>query len=245
VARVSATEPTWSGVTFDLWYTLVYQTPAGRARYERRRRAVWEAPLTRAGLLPAGATAAVVALEQAAKRAELTGEAWTIAHQARWLTRLTGVRIDPEPIAVGIRRALRSASIAVAPGAPPMLDRLARAGIPCAVVSNVLLEPPVAMHDLLHRLALDRWFTALLFSSEIGHAKPSPAPFTAALSALGTPPAKTLHVGDLSTDVLGARRAGLRAALFRGLERWAPTPSVHLPAVPRGTKVYRRWSSFP
>jgi len=44
--------------------------------------------------------------------------------------------------------------------------------------------------------------------------KPNPAMFEAALALLGTPPARTLMIGDrLDTDIFGAARVGLRTAL--------------------------------
>jgi putative hydrolase of the HAD superfamily len=46
----------------------------------------------------------------------------------------------------------------------------------------------------------------------VGHAKPRPEPFHAALAALGVDAADALHVGDIErTDVRGALGVGMRA----------------------------------
>ena len=59
-----------------------------------------------------------------------------------------------------------------------------------------------------------RWhLDAVLVSDAIGYRKPRPEIFTAALSALGTAPEETLHVGDsLRADVAGAAALGIRTA---------------------------------
>jgi putative hydrolase of the HAD superfamily len=55
-------------------------------------------------------------------------------------------------------------------------------------------------------------FDVVVVSGEVGVAKPSAEIFAVALDALSVPPARAWHVGDnLSTDVAGARAAGLTA----------------------------------
>jgi putative hydrolase of the HAD superfamily len=52
--------------------------------------------------------------------------------------------------------------------------------------------------------------TAVLDSTVVRVAKPDPRIFELALAAVGTPPARTVHVGDtLTYDVAGARAAGI------------------------------------
>jgi putative hydrolase of the HAD superfamily len=54
------------------------------------------------------------------------------------------------------------------------------------------------------------------FSDEVGVPKPDAAIFRAALDALGVPPEKALHVGDLRrTDVAGARDLAMRSVRIR------------------------------
>jgi HAD superfamily hydrolase (TIGR01509 family) len=61
-------------------------------------------------------------------------------------------------------------------------------------------------------------FSGWGFSDEVGHYKPSPQIFEAALGALGARPEEAIHVGDLRrTDVAGAAELGMRTARYRGL----------------------------
>ncbi len=51
---------------------------------------------------------------------------------------------------------------------------------------------------------------AVIDSAVVGVAKPNPRIFELALAAVGTPPARTVHVGDtLTYDLAGARAAGI------------------------------------
>ena len=93
----------------------------------------------------------------------------------------------------------------------PTLDRLSRAGIPCAVVSNWDSRLPI----LLEQLGLLRYFAFVLTSAEIGCAKPDPRIFEAAAARLHVAPHRTLHIGDSAVDdAAGAHGAGLRPVLI-------------------------------
>lgn len=90
------------------------------------------------------------------------------------------------------------------PGALAALEKLA-ARYPLAAVSNGNAD--------LARIGLDQHFRFSLSAGEHGAAKPDPGIFLAACKRLGIDAGEVLHVGDdPHTDVLGARRAGLRAA---------------------------------
>jgi FMN phosphatase YigB (HAD superfamily) len=56
-------------------------------------------------------------------------------------------------------------------------------------------------------------FAATVYSMDLGHAKPRPEPFRAAVDALGVTSSRdVIHVGDNErTDVGGALASGLRA----------------------------------
>lgn len=79
----------------------------------------------------------------------------------------------------------------------------------------------------LARIGLDRHFHGAVFAREVGCAKPDPRIFAHALALLDLPPAEVWHVGDDPLlDVVGARRAGLRAVwLNRDDRRW-PHPEL-------------------
>jgi putative hydrolase of the HAD superfamily len=88
------------------------------------------------------------------------------------------------------------------PDALPALQILA-AHYPMASVSNGNAD--------LKRIGLDRYFKLTLSASDYGAAKPDPGIYLEACRRLGVAPEEVLHVGDdPHTDVIGARRAGLR-----------------------------------
>ena len=97
------------------------------------------------------------------------------------------------------------------------------AGIPLAVVSNadgtvdrVLAEAGVCQVGEGAGVPV----VVIVDSGVLGVAKPDPGTFAPALEALGTDPARTLHVGDsVHYDIRGARAAGMPAVHFdpRGL----------------------------
>lgn len=92
------------------------------------------------------------------------------------------------------------------------------AGIPMAIVSNA----DGTAHEMLARAGVCQLgdgpnvpVVAVVDSGALGVAKPDPATFAPALEALGTDPARTLHVGDsVHYDVRGAQAAGMAAAHF-------------------------------
>ncbi len=84
-------------------------------------------------------------------------------------------------------------------------------GVPIVVVSN----SEGMLEVLFEKLGILSCFDAVFDSSRLGFEKPDPRIFEAALAAYGTPPGEALHLGDTyATDILGARRAGMRAALI-------------------------------
>lgn len=73
------------------------------------------------------------------------------------------------------------------------------------------------------RLPLGRYFRFAIRAESVGHSKPDPRHFAAALRAGEAEPAQTLHVGDHHEhDVQGARGAGMRAAWFNPAGRAWP-----------------------
>jgi putative hydrolase of the HAD superfamily len=90
----------------------------------------------------------------------------------------------------------------------PALDALRARGLRTAVVSNFDGRLP----GLLDALGLARAMDAIVWSSDVGAAKPAAAIFIDAVQRLAVAPHEACHVGDdLEIDVGGARRAGLRA----------------------------------
>jgi putative hydrolase of the HAD superfamily len=71
------------------------------------------------------------------------------------------------------------------------------------------------LETLLNEVGVLRVVDMVVDSGVVGVEKPDPRIFQFALDRFGIPAARALHLGDIYvTDVLGARGAGLRAALI-------------------------------
>ncbi|MFZ5623194.1 MAG: HAD family hydrolase [Gemmatimonadota bacterium] len=91
------------------------------------------------------------------------------------------------------------------------LDRMAAHGLRLGVVSN----SDGRVESALEAAKLRHHFEVVVDSLLVGFEKPDPRIFTPALERLGVAPDEALYVGDLyEIDVIGARRAGLDAALL-------------------------------
>jgi putative hydrolase of the HAD superfamily len=97
-------------------------------------------------------------------------------------------------------------------GARVSLTRLREQGVALALLSNTMRTPGVVLRKVLDRYGLLDCFAHTTFSDEVGVRKPDPQIFALTLRALQVDPADAVHVGDDPIlDVLGARKAGLRA----------------------------------
>jgi HAD superfamily hydrolase (TIGR01509 family) len=98
----------------------------------------------------------------------------------------------------------------IRPGTREVLQRLGRRH-PLAVISNA--DGKIA--DVLERCGIADCFRAITDSGLLGHEKPHPAIFDAALRGMNAAPEQSLYVGDVySVDYLGATGAGMQAILF-------------------------------
>ena len=117
------------------------------------------------------------------------------------------------------------------PAVGPLLERLARRRS-LAILSNWPLAATI--DRFVEAAGWARHFRAIVVSQRVGTIKPHPAIFAAALDAIGGPPPdRVLHVGDdWVADVVGAKRAGWRAAFLDARPGDSP-----LPGSVRGTEV--------
>jgi FMN phosphatase YigB (HAD superfamily) len=208
-------------VTFDLWQTLLLDTPDGlrRAR-EDRVRGIHDL-LTHEGM--ARDVAAVgQAYDAVGTRLE---EIWATRHdvgsrgQVRLLLEILGVdgAVSAEG---GLMDALDAAyclpilSALPVPnaGAADVLQALHSRGFTLGLICNTGRSPGKMLRLVLDRLGLAPYLSVLSFSDEVGLRKPHAEIFLRTLSALGVAPAEAAHVGDdVTTDVAGARAVGMRA----------------------------------
>lgn len=98
----------------------------------------------------------------------------------------------------------------ILPGTRDVLQRL-REGYEIAVISN----SDGKIDAVLRRCGIADCFASITDSGNVGHEKPHPAIFEAALREMKAAAAESLYVGDVySLDYLGARNAGMQAVLF-------------------------------
>jgi HAD superfamily hydrolase (TIGR01509 family) len=98
----------------------------------------------------------------------------------------------------------------ILPGTREALERI-RERFAIAVISNADGRIDV----VLGRCGIGDCFASITDSGNVGHEKPHPEIFAAALREMKANPAESLYVGDVySVDYVGARNAGMDAVLF-------------------------------
>jgi putative hydrolase of the HAD superfamily len=98
----------------------------------------------------------------------------------------------------------------ILPGTRDALERL-REEYEIAVISNA----DGKIDEVLERCGIADCFASITDSGNVGHEKPHPAIFAAALREMKAAPGDSLYVGDVySVDYVGARNAGMQAVLF-------------------------------
>lgn len=203
-------------VIFDLFHTLIQGADAERDRVVAEMGAML-------GVDPP----ALVAAYHATWRQRLVR--WDVEETARLLAeRLGGTPTDDQVARAGAhRRALaRRVLASVAPATLATLDALGAAGHRLGLVSNATSETAEAWPDS----ALSRRFDVVVFSCELGVAKPDPAIYLAATDRLGAAPADCVFVGDgADGELAGAAAVGM--TVVRTTEHNDTAPSWDGPMV--------------
>jgi putative hydrolase of the HAD superfamily len=207
-----------AAVTFDFWNTIA-RVPPG-AMTEARRRSV-AAACEECGV--------EVEAELLARSLEEVGRSWEDSwgagrhlhprEAAETLARALGVEgAAEELVAEAFLGAGRDAELELSPGIGSALEALAGRGVRLGIVCDVGFTRGELLRGLLAEEGLLTHFSGWAFSDEVGHYKPSPQIFEAALAALGAAPEEAMHVGDLRrTDVAGAAALGMRTVRYRGM----------------------------
>lgn len=201
------------------------------------------------------AASALVIAEGAAKRAmetaSLVDVAWSAREQpgaASWGKIVASTAhfagVPEEHLSTLLERAWRTHQernlwCKVPDGLPDALVALRAAGVKTAVVSNS--EGIVAR--VIRDVGLEPHLDLIVDSGLVGVEKPDPRIFAVALDRFRVHANAALHLGDtFTTDILGARAAGIRCAL---IDPFAHYEGLHpdVPRVPGATEVARAITS--
>lgn len=206
-------------VTFDFWNTIACEPPGTMA--EARRRAIVVAceacgVEVEAELLAASLEEVVTSYH----RSWSAGAHFHPSEGAEMLVRALGVEgAAREMVAEAFLTAGRGAALELSPGIGSCLEKLSEDGIRLGIVCDVGFTGGELLRDFLDREGLLGHFSGWGFSDEVGHYKPSPEIFEAALDSLDSQPGEAVHVGDLRrTDVAGANAVGMGTVRYRGLD---------------------------
>lgn len=126
---------------------------------------------------------------------------------------------DPEPVTTIVGRVLNGlvvdyAGVLTEPDAAELfaaIDGLRDRGIRTALLSN-------AVGGGTAKARLGRWFDALVFSGEVGHAKPARQVYLLTAERLGLPANACVFVDDSRANVDGAVAAGMTGVHHSSVE---------------------------
>jgi putative hydrolase of the HAD superfamily len=208
-------------VTFDLWQTLIIDTPEGLRKARTDRVQGMQVALMRAGY-PVQFASVDQAYDVVGERLErLWAEQHDIGSRGQVCLLLEALGISKSLASDGstmnaLDEAYRLPILSALPvahtGAREVLHGLTRRGLRLALICNTGRTPGSMLRMVLDRLDLKASLSILTFSDEVGVRKPHAEIFARTLAALGVSASEAAHVGDdLTTDVAGARAIGMRA----------------------------------
>jgi len=205
-------------ITFDFWNTIA-RAPAGLMS-EARQRAVMRA--CQGCGVELEAELLVESLEGVSSAYESSwsvGEHFHPRRGAEMMVRSLGLEgTAGERAEEAFLTVARNAPVELAVDIRPSLEGLRKRGIRLGIVCDAGFSGGEVLRELLDREGLLAYFSGWALSDEVGHYKPAPQTFEAALAALETEPAAAMHVGDLCrTDIAGASALGMRTVRYRAL----------------------------
>lgn len=211
-------------IAFDLWETLITDTPAISRRQERLRTSRLEEILRGRG------HGAVADRIEHAYRA-----LWHRCQDLYWSEHvdvpcrrqiehfLEELQLDPstfaEDVLAELEHAYANAALEILPeavaGAAETLAELKSRGFGVGLISNTGRTPGSVLRSILAELGLADSIDVMVFSNEHGHCKPVPSIFEELRRGLGVRYDEMMFVGDnLYVDVHGAQSCGMRGVHF-------------------------------
>ncbi len=97
------------------------------------------------------------------------------------------------------------------PGVAKVLETIHNSDVKTGLIT---LSPKATLGNLLEQHGLIGAFDAVIAFEDVEDHKPHPAPLLKAMEELGVDPEETVMVGDGTTDLIAADRAGVDALLY-------------------------------
>ena len=212
---------TLKAIAFDLWETLITDTPDLSRKQERLRLDRMEAILRARGH------------EDVAERIEHAYRAlWHRCQDLYWSADIdVPCRRQIEHFLEELQLSFDDATVdeleyayahaaveilpAVVSGAPELLAELKSRGFRVGLISNTGRTPGYALRRVLDALGLAAHIDVMVFSNEVGQCKPQTSIFEELRRGLGVDYSEMMFIGDnLYADVHGAQRMGMRGVHF-------------------------------
>ena len=211
-------------IAFDLWETLLTDTPELSRAQERLRLERMEQTLAARGMVG-----------EARRIEEAYRKLWHRCHELYWSVDrdvpcrrqiehfLEALELDvasfDEAALAELEHAYANAAVEIPPrlidGAPEVLAELKARGLRVGLISNTGRTPGYALRTILDSLGLGASIDVMLFSNEHGQCKPEASIFEELRRGLDVGYDELMFVGDnLYADVHGAQRLGMRAVHF-------------------------------
>lgn len=209
-------------VGFDLWETLITDTPEQSAAHEKMRLDGMSLVLREHGIdLPADRLEAAyrgmwvdclnlywsldVDISTHKQIEHLLESAEVTSRDERLIDELAEIYSAPA----------RELPSPLVDGASELLHQLRGRGLKIGLISNTGRTPGSVLRDVLAKREVLTLFDAVVFSNEHGYCKPQRSIFDALSTALRVPAEETVFVGDnIYCDVHGAQQAGMKGVLF-------------------------------
>ena len=227
----------FGAVLFDLWETLINDTPE-RARPRRAWRSSSVQTVLRRYDLEAGIDAIEAALDAAGaalSRLHDEGKDLTAGGRAHVFMTLLEAQAGskvPDAAAESLEQVITAMPLDIAPVVAPFavetVASIKRRGLATALVCNTGFTTTPHLLPMLAHYGLSSHLD-VMFSDKLGFAKPDTRIFAAALERIGLPPDRCAFVGDNPhTDIAGAQAAGLFAVQVGDKHRDGIVPDARI-----------------
>ena len=214
-------------VTFDLWHTIIYEPDDAYMQRTRmiRMRNTWRT------LKELGHKISYEEVKVGFHHHDFSLEdVWSADKdvsertQLRMLLDCLGIKEGRRELYDALKEPYRGALMenmpALSDGMVDTLETLKERGYTIGIISNTGHTSGKGLRKVIEKLEVLQYFDVLTFSNEMRIRKPQSNIFNRTLGAMGVKPKSAAHVGDnIATDVVAARRVGMKGILYDNHDR--------------------------